>query len=202
MELENVEKAVCLIQSTGKGNQVYEGTGFHFGRHWIMSVAHNFQDNQERDQTSHNIMSEGKFKVTWHGHEFEEHKRMAFVHHLKPDGGTDFKHKDIAMFKLGKQYEYGRHEKDYSTWEKTEDETLSKMDAASCGIANVQLDPPDPKEEEIAYAFHYGGGNNTLRVDQPKITKITAIQGTKRAPSIYYNLRNFYLGHLRCASQS
>ena len=188
MELANVKKAVCLIQCTGEQNQVLtEGTGFHFGGGWIMSVAHNFQDDQETDQTVHNFMSGGKFKVTWNGHTFGEHKRMAFIHHLEPGEYTDIKNTDIAMFKLGIQYEYARKKENYTPWEKSEDEMLKSMEAASCAIANVQFDAPGPKEGENVYAFHYGGASNTLQEEQPiKITKITP--GTKRTPSIYYNL--------------
>lgn len=189
MELENVKKAVCLIQSTAEGNRVlYKGTGFHFGRGWIMTVAHNFQDDQERKKKDHNIMSEGKFKVTWNGCEFEEHKRMAFIHQLKPGENTDFKNKDIAMFKLGTQYEYGGRNNDRSdcNWEKREDEKLEKMNASSCAIADVQFDPPNPQVGDDVYAFHYGGDGNKLQEEQPiTITEIT--QGTKRTPSICYN---------------
>lgn len=190
MELENVKKAVCLIQSTGEGNQVFKGTGFHFGSGWIMTVAHNFQahnETDETDETFHSIMAEGKFKVTWNGHEFEEHKRMAFVHHLQPGDYADHQNKDIAMFKLGIQYEYGRDQEDYSDWEKSEDEMLRSMNAASFAIANAQgaqlFHPQNPQVGENVYAFYYGGA---VKEEELKITKIT--QGTKRTPIIYYNL--------------
>lgn len=191
MELENVKKAVCLIQSTGEGNQVFKGTGFHFGSGWIMTVAHIFQDDQEGNQKDHNIMSKGKVKVTWNGLEFEEHKRMAFVHHLQPGEDPDPQNKDIAMIKLGIQYEYGRDEKDYSDWEKSEHEKLISMNAASCAIANAQgaqlFHPQNPEVGEDVYAFHYGGAVDTFKEEKPmKITKITP--GTKRTPVIYYNL--------------
>lgn len=43
MELENVKKVVCLIQSIVEGNWVfYEGIGFYFGSGWIMIVVYNF----------------------------------------------------------------------------------------------------------------------------------------------------------------
>lgn len=191
MELENVKKAVCLIQSTAEGNRVlYEGTGFHFGSGWIMTVAHNFQDDDETDETFHNIMAKGKFKVTWNGHEFEEHKRMAFVHHLQPGDDADTQNKDIAMFKLGIQYEYGRNQNDYSDWENSEDEMLRSMNAASCAIANAQgaqlFHPQNPQVRENVYAFYYGGADDAFKEEELKITKIT--QGTKRTPIIYYNL--------------
>lgn len=188
MELENVKKAVCLIQSTAEGNRVlYEGTGFHFGNGWIMTVAHNFQDDKERNKKDHNIMSEGKFKVTWNGQKFEQHKRMAFIHQLKPGDNTDFQNKDIAMFKLGTQYEYGGRNNDRSDWEEIEDEMLEKVNASSCAIADVQFDPPNPQVGDDVYAFHYGGDGNKLQEEQPiTITEIT--QGTKRTPSICYNL--------------
>ena len=182
-----MKKAVCLIQCTGEGNQVLtKGTGFHFGRGWIISVAHNFQDDQETDKELHNFMSKGKFKVIWNGHTFGEHKRMAFVHHLKPGEYTDFQNTDIALFKLGIQYERGCNEDLYPEWEKKEKEMLKSMKAESCAFTNhsLQFDPTSPREGKNVYVFHYGGASNTLQEEQLEITNI--IPGTKRTPSIYY----------------
>ena len=163
-ELQKVKDAVCLIVGETRdeeGNPVpYKGTGFYFGGGWIMTVAHNFQDEHERSKTTHSIMSEARFRVEFHieGKEyvFREQKRMAFIHHLKSGYDTDFKNKDIAMVKLGHQWNYDR--KDYPHWEIEEHKNLEAIDAHYFALAKI--DVPEPKLSETVYAVHYGGDDN------------------------------------------
>lgn len=85
--LEELKDAVCLIECIDQAGDKFRGTGFHYGDGWVMTVAHNFQDDNKDNETSHSYLSEGNFRVLFHvegkKYEFLEHKRTAFVHHLK-----------------------------------------------------------------------------------------------------------------------
>ncbi|PFX18978.1 hypothetical protein AWC38_SpisGene16621 [Stylophora pistillata] len=50
---------------------------------------------------------------------------------VKPGDNADFKNKDIAMVKLGFQYEYTREKTAYKPWEKKEDDLLKQLVADS-----------------------------------------------------------------------
>ncbi|KAJ7389961.1 hypothetical protein OS493_028012 [Desmophyllum pertusum] len=176
-ELQKVVKTVCLIEGEMRdeeGNPVpYKGTGLYFGGGWIMTVAHNFQDDIERNETTHSILSDARFQVKFDvgGQEyvFQEHQRMAFIHHLEPGEDADPKNKDIAMVKLGHQWGYGG--RDYPTWEREEHEMLKAMGAEDFALAKI--DPPTPKKDETVYAVHFGGANDDKKSEESKILRIT-----------------------------
>ncbi|KAJ7390015.1 hypothetical protein OS493_027539 [Desmophyllum pertusum] len=140
-----------------------------------MTVAHNFQDENEMNETIHSIFSNGKFRVEFdiEGQKYvfpaEERKRMAFIHHLESGKDADRKNKDIAMVKLGHQWEYGRN--DYTAWEREEQEKLGAMGAHRFALAKI--DVPTPKTDETVYAVHFGGANDDKKSEESKILRIT-----------------------------
>ncbi|KAJ7389957.1 hypothetical protein OS493_028007 [Desmophyllum pertusum] len=178
-ELQMVERAACLIvgkTKNGEGNLVsYKGTGFHYGNGWIMTVAHNFQDENEMNETIHSIFSNGKFRVEFdiEGQKYvfpaEERKRMAFIHHLEPGEDTDFKNKDIAMVKLGHQWGHGG--RDYPPWEEEERKMLDEMGAR--WFALCEMGPLTPIKNETVYAVHFGGANHSKKSEKSKILRTT-----------------------------
>ncbi|KAJ7389954.1 hypothetical protein OS493_028004 [Desmophyllum pertusum] len=142
-ELQKVKDAVCLIvgemRDEGLNLVRYKGTGLYYGGGWIMTVAHNFQDDIERNETTHSILSDARFRVKFDvgGQEyvFQAHQRMAFIHHLEPGDDTDFRNKDIAMVKLGHQWAYGG--RDYPHWEREEHEKLEAMGAQRFALCEM-----------------------------------------------------------------
>jgi hypothetical protein len=153
--LVNFGKATCLIQAGG-----YKGTGFHFGGGWVMSVAHNFQDNQDPDWY-HSPLKRATFTFTINDKKFvfshsENASRMAFVHHLKAGDDIDLENKDIAMVKLGIQYEYGGRK--CEDWESAERDKLNEM-GSRYGFADIQA-KREVKVDEKVVAIHYGGDDN------------------------------------------
>lgn len=142
-----------------------------------MTVAHNLRDPNKDNETSHSWLSEGKFRVSFdiggeHPYEFAkfQEKRMAFFHHLKPRGkSADLKNKDIGMVKLGRQWEWGREENDYSQWETEENEKLEQMKYHFSPL--VQTDAPHAEEGDNAYAVYYVGDKK--EVEKVKITRIS-----------------------------
>ncbi|KAJ7389959.1 hypothetical protein OS493_028009 [Desmophyllum pertusum] len=175
-ELQKVKDAVCLIVGETRderGNLVsFKGTGFYTGLGWIMTVAHNFQDDIEQnktDKTTHSILSDARFRVEFdiegQKYVFQERKRMAFIHHLEPGEDADPQNKDIAMVKLGHQWDYGRI--DYTKWEKEEQEKLGTMGAHDFALANI--DVPKPEKDETVYAVHYGGNDDSKKSEESKI---------------------------------
>lgn len=40
-KLHKLGEGICLIEAGG-----FKGTGFHYGGGWVMSAAHNFQDDE------------------------------------------------------------------------------------------------------------------------------------------------------------
>ena len=166
--LEEVTDAVCLIECIDQAGNTFKGTGFHYGDGWVMTVAHNFQDDKKDTETSHSYLSEGKFRLLFHvrgkKYEFLEHKRTAFVHHLNPGKDSDFKYKDIGMVKLGLQYE--RSEK-VDDWECKEQKQLDEMKA----FAFAQTNPPDHDVGDDVYAIYYGDTGST--VEKMKIIRMS-----------------------------
>lgn len=166
--LEEVKDAVCLIECIDQAGKKIKGTGFHYGNGWVMTVAHNFQDDKKDTETSHSYLSEGKFRLLFHvrgkKYEFLENKRTAFVYHLNPRKDPDFKNKDIGMVKLGLQYE--RSEK-VDDWECKEQKQLDEMKA----FAFAQTNPPDHDVGDDVYAIYYGDTGST--VEKMKIIRMS-----------------------------
>ena len=141
------KNATCLIETPFS-----QGTGFFFGRGWVMSVAHNFQNDSDPEQL-HTLLPKTSFRFTVNGVtvEFPGRSRMAFIHHLEPGDNVDPNNMDIAMVKLGKQYEYDRTE--FQPWELAEEAILQAM----------QLQPVlAPMHDQQAaraplHAIHYAG---------------------------------------------
>ena len=177
--MERIKDAVCLIECVDQeGKPKSTGTGFHYGSGWVMTVGHNFQDDKKKDdKTSHSYLSEGKFRVLFYvggkEYKFPERKRMAFAHHLNLGEYTDVKNKDIAMVKLGIQYEFGRDEKEYTLWEKEEQQMLQQMYPRNFGL--VQADAADPEKNDSVCVVYYGDGvgNKSTLVKETKIKAIT-----------------------------
>ena len=142
-----------------------------------MTAAHNFQDDNEKkkNKTTHSILSgarcEVEFEIDGQTYLFGKQKRMAFVHHLQPGSRPDFKNKDIAMVKLGVQWEYGRKSEDYSDWEKNEQGHLANINK----YAVAEIEPPQPVKGETVYAAHYGGDSHEKKYEKGiKILHITS----------------------------
>ena len=116
------KEATCLINS--------QGTGYFLGKGWVMSVAHNFQNDNTHPKKLHDLLSAARFRFTVDGQPFDfppeppqgPIRRTAFIHHLR-SGNNNM---DIAMVKLGKQYEYGNRQ-EYQDWETAEDSQLQRM---------------------------------------------------------------------------
>lgn len=177
LRMEKIKDAVCLVEYINQEGRVIPiGTGFLYGSGWVMTVAHNFQDDQKDDKTCHSYLSEGKFRVSFHvnGEKYEfysQFKRIAFVHHLNPGEATDFENKDIGMVKLGRQYEYGRNQDDYSDWEKEEENMLEEMGLSNFGLAQVAA--ADCKVGDSVYVVYYEDDNETKLVEDVNITGIS-----------------------------
>ena len=149
-----------------EGKLKWSGTGFYYGKGWIMTAAHNLRGPSKDNETSHSCLSEGKFRVLFdiggkYPYEFADGRRMAFFHHLQPLGkSADLKNKDIGMVRLGRQWEWGREEHDYSQWEKDENKKLEEMESHVFPL--VQIDAPHAKAGDDAYAVYYVGGKKEV----------------------------------------
>ena len=182
--LGGIEDAVCLIECIDQKGKKSRGTGFHYGDGWVMTAAHNFQDDNKDNETSHSYLSEGKFHVLFHvggkKYEFDQHKRTAFVHHLNPGEDADFKYKDIGMVKLGVQYP-GREK--LPEWEDKEEEQIKAIKK----LAFAQTDPPVHGAGDDVYAIYYGDAGTTVEKMKIKRTsekrKRTETNTKKSGPS-------------------
>ena len=167
-EWVSYENATCLIETPDS-----QGTGFFFGRGWVMSVAHNFQNDDTDPEQLHSLLSDTRFRFTVNDHTYDFHpqSRMAFIHHLRPGDNLDPHNMDIAMVKLGKQYEYDRTE--FQPWEEAEEAQLQTMrlqsvfdpmhdqQAAPDDTVHAQQAAPD----DTVHAIHYAGeGPNVARL--------------------------------------
>ena len=148
------ENATCLIKAG-----IWRGTGFFFGRGWVMSVAHNFQNDDADPEQLHTLLSQARFRFTVNGVtvEFPGRSRMAFIHHLQPGENVDRRNMDIAMVKLGKQYEYGSRE--FQPWELAEEEKLQAMQLQSV-FATLHRQQAAP--DDTVHAIYYARGEQNV----------------------------------------
>lgn len=172
---KTLKDAVCLIECIDQGQVKSRGTGFHYGSGWVMTVAHNVQEDDKDDETCHTYISEGKFRVLFYvdgkEYEFPQRKRIAFFQHLNTEEDVDIKNKYIGMVKLGIQYEYGRNPEDYSDWENDEKKMLDAMLPSNFGLAQVAA--ADPKKGDGVYVVYYDDDNKSKLVKEVKIEAIT-----------------------------
>ncbi|CAB4021308.1 Hypothetical predicted protein [Paramuricea clavata] len=169
-QLENFGKATCLIRVPGQ----LKGTGFHFGSGWVMSVAHNFQNATDTPQL-HSLLSRATFTFTVNGEHYNfgaQENRMAFIHHLQlgPGNQVDPINMDIAMVKLGIQYQQGRtKESDYEAWETGEQRKLNSMNL----ICFADIEERQVIAGNQVYAIHYGGDDDNMKKEQHTIVAVT-----------------------------
>lgn len=147
---QKLQNSVCLIRTYDElGNVQRKGTGFmHCSGGWITTAAHIFQNST--------VLSHGRFDVQFDTARqdqiiFQNRRRMAFICSLGDEN------EDIAMVKLGKQWEYCRNE--FDDWENDEDERLKN-------ITNIPLvDPTEHIEREVKYAAYYDGADDTKKFE-------------------------------------
>ena len=168
-EWVSYKNATCLIETPDS-----QGTGFFFGRGWVMSVAHNFQNDDTDPEQLHTLLSQTSFRFTVNGHthDFPPQRRMAFIHHLEPGENVDPKNMDIAMVKLGKQYEYDRTE--FQPWELAEEAILQAMQLRPvfAAIHDQQAAPND-----TVHAIHYAG-------EEPNVARLRIIPIMNLQPAL------------------
>lgn len=154
-KLRKIGKGVCLIEA-----REYEGTGFHYGNGWVMTVAHNFQNDDEDMASIHSLLREATFTFNVDKAKlvFEGRNRMASIHHIKPGGDVDTDNIDIAMVKLGTQWEYGRAGS-VEDWEEQEQQQLCEMKLPNL----AEIDKGEERQVKVGdkvYAIHYDEYNN------------------------------------------
>ena len=151
--LEEFKKATCLIQTYDSEGNAYNGTGFLYEEGgWVMSVAHNFQDDDTDPEQLHSLLSEARFRFIVGGQsiDFHRRRRTAFIHHLQPGNSVDLNNMDIGMVKLGKQYKHGR--KEFHDWEIDEEEQLKRMKLQS---VFATIDDRETVANDTVHAIHY-----------------------------------------------
>ena len=134
-----------------------------------MTAAHNFQDDNEKNETTHSILSgarfEVKFEIDGQTYDFGKQRRMAFIQ----QGG----YTDIAMVKLGVQWARGRREADYSeSWEGREATDLANMRLPGLpenAVADIR--PHQPENDETMYVTHYGGAGDQKKFEERRFTQ-------------------------------
>ena len=167
--LQKKGEGVCLIRTRDSKGDTYKGTGFHYGNGWVMTAAHNFQDIGPDGEKNHSLINQSEFSFFVGGQPrtFGRHVRMAFIHHLEPGENAHSEDKDIAMVKLGLQYEYGRNPCDYTEWEEEERQNLDGLEIfAKQDDRNVQVG-------QTVHAVHFGGNNNEKKFEESSIASIT-----------------------------
>ena len=158
-EWVSYKNATCLIEAG-----ISRGTGFLFGETgWVMSVAHNFQNDDTDPEQLHTLLSQASFRFTVNGDtvEFPGRSRMAFIHHLQPGDNVDPNNMDIAMVKLGKQYGYDRTE--FQPWEELEE---TQLQAIQLQPVFATLHPQQAARNDTVHAIHYAG-------EEPNVARLT-----------------------------
>ncbi|PFX18977.1 hypothetical protein AWC38_SpisGene16620 [Stylophora pistillata] len=177
---QKIKNTVCRIEMKDSKCCTYEGTGFLFGNGWVMTAAHNFQDDTERNKGIHNFLLNASFKVSFHvrhpdspdgtmkKYEFQMQKRTAFAHHLQPGEDANLKDKDIAKVKLGVQYEYAREEGDYKEWEKEEKEKLKELAEFVKPLSEAVTSQPITPGSSV-YAVYYQACSNEKKLKEIRV---------------------------------
>lgn len=175
---QKLQNAVCLIRTYDELGNVSTGTGFHYGGGgWIMTTAHIFQDRS--------ILSNGRFDVQFDTHRqeriiFQRRRRLSFVIRLH----SEDRDQDIAMVKLGYQWEYCR--KELNQWEKDEVGRLTKIAWLAAHAVR-----PEANVSETQYAVCYVG-------ERPEIFQrvLHMPAGSSGCPIVVRKEGNYYLAGL------
>ena len=176
-DLRNVGIGTCKIDiiDTDTNLPEFTATGFHFGSGWVMTVAHNFEGDQHNG-TFHDLLTRAKFTfINKKGEKiiFEQgHSRMAFIHHREEGDDIDDQNMDIAMVKLGVQYEYGRKEDDIGDWEKAERLKLETLELPC--LARIPQDDIQPQIDDTVYTINARGVNDGTKYLQQNVVDVTA----------------------------
>ena len=176
--LRNKGIGTCRIDiiDTDTNLPEFKATGFHFGSGWVMSVAHNFEGDQHNG-TFHDLLTRARFSfINRNGGTVvfeQDHSRMAFIHHREPGDDVDDQNKDIAMVKLGVQYEYGRSEDDIGDWERAEKEKLETL-TLPCLARIPQKDDIQQQIDDTVYTINPRAANDGDRYLQQNLVGVTA----------------------------
>ena len=167
-QLQSFAKATCLIEA-GR----FKGTGFHFGAGWIMSVAHNFRNDDNDRVFQHSLLSETTFSFFSEGGRelkkfLAQPNRTAFIHHLRSGPGIDQRNKDIAMIKLGRQYARPGKE-ELTGWESEEEDNLTELNLTNFASMHKRV----VKQDSKVHAIHYGGKNDDRKISESTVKGVT-----------------------------
>ena len=134
-----------------------------------MSAAHNFQNDDNDDQSNHSLLEQAKFTFT-SGEEgakifSPQERRTAFIHHLQPGPYMDTINKDIAMIKLGRQPGSAQ----LKPWESCEEKDLTELNLTNFAT----MDEREVRQCQNAYAIHYGGDDNERKMVEQTVRAVT-----------------------------
>ena len=186
-EKEYVLSGLKTVKGTIIGELVSFGSG------WIMTAAHNFQDEDRDDETTHSLINQSEFSFFVGGETrtFGRHERTAFIHHLQPGEGAHPEDKDIAMVKLGLQHEYRRSPSEYEEiWEKQEKQMLNGLEIFA------KLEFPDVQVGQSVQAVRFGGNTNDKKIVTSRVTNIS--DGSESVPVPLLHLHNPGGGTVEC----
>ena len=120
-------KGVCYIKRKDSRGRLISFTGFHYGGGWIMTAAH---CNEEKRH-----LKKSEVTFSWiddngeQSRHFEPRNRLGFIAErvvAKSSTQKSFE-KDLALFKIGKQYEKGKRQDDFEAWEVEEQEFVDTV---------------------------------------------------------------------------
>ena len=125
-QLEEILKkgrAVCHLTREDSHRRRFRSTGFHYGNGWIMTAAHCVETEEQ--------VRESTVTFSWvddSGIEqckrFDPRHRMCFsARRITKKSFVE----DLALFKMGIQFEKGRQQEEYLDWEKEEKEFMSTV---------------------------------------------------------------------------
>ena len=179
---QNYMQATCLVMTTDRQGSTFNGTGFLYGDSgWVMTVAHNFQndDGENMDPRElHSLLQEAEFKFFFNRESFDfphpppNFKRTAFAHHLQAGKAVDSNNMDIAMVKLGSQFEYGRISEAYTKWENSEKEKLDEMISQARLSCFATIDMREVVPDENVYALDVNNNRDGIQRTKLKVVKV------------------------------
>ena len=105
---------------------------------------------------------------------------MAFIHHLQPGDEVDPRNMDIALVKLGIQYEYGG--RGGGDWEKEEQQKLNEMELKCFVIVDIKERQVSVNEK--VYAIHYGGDDDNRKMQELTVTGVSHVTNENPIPTI------------------
>ncbi|XP_032217718.1 uncharacterized protein LOC116601155 [Nematostella vectensis] len=157
-KLEEYSSGVCrIVVATPSSKFKHVGTGIYMGEGWVLTTSHVIR-NREQVENASCVFSFGGVTLM-----FAAQERRAVVYRMVPPGRRpDYRNRDLTLIKLGVQYTGLRKKQENTTWERDEQELLTRLKPFDFRNL-VKGDDNMPRQGDLLCAIFHGKNTDSLR---------------------------------------